>query len=648
MPLQANSAASHPGPWPVVVDYIPYRKDELRPQLLHTYIALARAGYPVVRIDIRGTGASEGVNLDEYTTDEQLDGVEAIEWLAGQPWCDGHVNITGISYGGMTSLQLAALRPPHLTSIIPIDFSDDRYTDDCHYRGGLLRMYYDISWYGTRMIAWGAMPPDPDYVSGDWASVWEEHIARNEPYLLEWLRHQVDGPYWRNGSVGDDPSRITCPTFLIGGWQDGYTNPPLRLYAALTCPKKVLMGPWNHALPDAAIPGPRIEYMRELIRWLDHWNRGIDTGIMAEPPVQLYVQHWQPVLVDRIDSAGEWRAETAWPLPGTTDLTLHLGGGGVLSAEAPTAGTDIDGADALTYVPTVGLTGGLWSCGLPFGLPGDQRLDEALSLTYTTQPLAEPLVIIGQPRAILHVSSGARVIGFAANLSDVAPDGSSHLVVKGMLNATRRGSFTEPQPVVPGEPMELAIGIDSTAWRFEPGHRIRLTISNSDFPNVWPTPELTTSHVFHGPARPSRLILPVVPLEGSAPAPVFAPSPTTVAHHGAPVHPPRWEITQDVLTGRTTVSVEIDAEYRIDDETAIRREWGSVSQVDPHDPGHASARGWFKGTIFRPNETISGRADTVIRSTPTHLHVTIDLDIRINDRPHASRRWVESFPRALL
>ena len=410
------------------------------------------------------------------------------------------------------------------------------------------------------------------------------------------------------------------------------------------------MGPWNHALPDAAIPGPRIDYMREVIRWLDHWNRGIDTGIMAEPPVQLYVQHWQPVArrPDRI-RAGEWRAETAWPAPGHDRPRRSTWVAAARCRRPAAPGADIDGADALTYVPTVGLTGGLWSGGLPFGLPGDQRPDEALSLTYTTEPLTEPLVIIGQPRAILHVASGARVIGFAANLSDVAPDGSSHLVAKGMLNATRRGSLTEPQPVVPGEPMELAIGIDSTAWRFEPGHRIRLTISNADFPNVWPTPELATSQVFHGPARPSRLDPARRPTRGQRARARRSrrrrrPSPTTARRS----HPPRWEITQDVLTGRTTVSVEIDAEYRIDDETAIRREWGSISQVDPRDPGHASARGWFKGTIFRPNETISGRADTVIRSTPTHFHVTIDLDVRINDRPHASRRWVESFPRALL
>ena len=146
---------------PVVMDYIPYRKDEVDPAAMRHYLELPRHGYVVARVDIRGTGGSEGHAIDEYVEQEQLDGYDAIEWLAAQPWCDGHVNMIGISYGGFTALQVATLQPPHLTSIIPVDFTDDRYTDDCHYRGGLLRMYYDLGWYGTRMIAWNAMPPDP-------------------------------------------------------------------------------------------------------------------------------------------------------------------------------------------------------------------------------------------------------------------------------------------------------------------------------------------------------------------------------------------------------------------------------------------------------------------------------------------------------
>ena len=311
--------------YPVVMDYIPYRKDEVYLPNFRHYTYLPEHGYIVARIDIRGTGASEGISTDEYTPQVQLDGYDAVEWLAQQPWCDGHVYMMGISYGGFTSLQVATHQPPHLTSIIPIDFTDDRYTDDCHYRGGLLRKYYDIGWYGTRMTAWNAMPPDPD-VSDDWAQVWDQHLAHNEPYQLKWLQQQTDGPYWRNGSVRDAADRIACPVFMIGGWRDGYTNPPLRLYQSLNVPRKVLIGPWNHNMPDAAIPGPRIDYLREVVRWLDHWCKGRENGIMDEPPVVVYMQRYQPPVVDRLDTVGEWRAEADWPPPFVTEHVLFLDG----------------------------------------------------------------------------------------------------------------------------------------------------------------------------------------------------------------------------------------------------------------------------------------------------------------------------------
>ena len=233
-----TAAMAEGRPVSVVMEYIPYRKDEVVPGS-RFYEYLPQQGYAVARVDIRGTGASPGVSLDEYLPLEQQDGVDAVEWLAAQPWCTGHVNMMGISYGGFTSLQVASHAPEHLTSIIPMFFTDDRYTDDCHFRGGLMRKYYDVSMYGNMMCAWNALPAYPEW-SEDWGEVWEEHLAGNEPYLLEWFRHQTDSDYWRNGSVGHIAGRITCPAFLIGGWRDGYPNPPLRLFSSLNVPKKVL------------------------------------------------------------------------------------------------------------------------------------------------------------------------------------------------------------------------------------------------------------------------------------------------------------------------------------------------------------------------------------------------------------------------
>lgn len=631
-----------PEPLPVVMEYIPYRKDEVVPgSRLYEY--LPRHGYIVARVDIRGTGASEGTNTDEYVLQEQLDGYDAIEWLAAQPFCDGHVNQMGISYGGFTSLQVASHAPPHLTSIIPMYFTDDRYTDDCHFRGGHLRKYYDVAHYGNLMTVYNAMPPYPEWSGGAWAQIWEGHIAHNEPYYLKWLSHQTDGPYWRHGSVRGAADRIRCPVFMIGGWRDGYPNPPLRLYQELDVPKKVLIGPWNHALPDVAVPGPRIDYLHEVVRWLDHWCKGRATGIMDEPPVVLYEQHAEPPVVDRLEAAGSWRAETDWPAPGAGELTLHLGDAGLL-ADAPAS----NGEDAFEYDPTVGVTAGLWSGGLQFGLPGDQRPDEAFSLVYTGPPLTEDLHVIGRPRAILHVSSTATVIGFAASLSDVAPNGVSHLVAKGMLNATRRASLTDPKPLTPDEVYELEIEIDTTAWVFPAGHRIRVAIASADWPNVWPTPEPATNRVFRGEARPSRLVLPTVPAQGSAEPPRFRPSNAARARHSDRTEPPIWEVVHDVLTGRVRVNLHEVADQRTNSSTVVRRDYMMTAEVDRTDPATASARGRHVSTITRPNGVIQGSSDVSVQATATHFHVTIDLELQVNGKLHHTRSWTESIPRVLL
>lgn len=629
--------------FPVVMDYIPYRKDEANPSYDY-YSYLPRHGYIVARVDIRGTGASEGVSVDEYTLQEQLDGYDAIEWLAAQPWCDGHVNMMGISYGGFTCLQVASHAPPHLTSIIPVDFTDDRYTDDCHYRGGLMRKYYDIGHYGNMMIVYNAMPPHMEWAGERWAELWEHHLAHNEPYLLKWFKHQTDGDYWRPGSVRDFPERIKCPVFMIGGWKDGYPNPPFRLMQALNVPRKVLIGPWNHAMPDVAVPGPRIDYLHEVVRWLDYWCKGEQNGVMDEPPVVFYMQHYQEPIVDRLESEGEWRAEVSWPPPGFAQRTLYMANDSCLADTAPS----VSGHDMFDYNPAVGIMGGLWSGGLPFGLPGDQRLDEAYSLVYTTETLEEDVYIAGNPRAVLFISSTASVIGFAVSLCDVAPDGTSHLVAKGMLNATRRKSLREPEPLVPGEVYELDIEIDCTAWKFQKGHRIRLSVASGDWPNVWPTPEPATNTVYFGGTTPSRLILPTVPAQGSAKPPEFLPSRQTKLRHADAVRPPVWQTTMNMLNGHVAVTIINEGESRLNEHTVMQRKLSVRCEVDPRNPAGASAHGQTMLGIVRSNQTIRGTSDVVVQASRTHFHVTINLEVRVNDALHFSKRWVETIRRELL
>ena len=256
--------------------------------------------------------------------------------------------------------------------------------------------------------------------------------------------------------------------------------------------------------------------------------------------------------------------------------------------------------------------------------------------------------IIGGARAILHVETTATVMGFAVSLSDVLPDGASHLVAKGMLNGTRRSSLREPEPMVPGEVTELAVEIDDAGWVFPKGHRIRVSVASADWPNVWPTPESGTNRVHTGAARPSRIVLPVVPAHGSAPAPEFEPSPLTLARHSDAVKPPTWQVTEDVLTGRRRVLIEEQRSLRINDTTVVDREYTYDGQVHPASPEAASAHGRHVTRIKRPNVETMGRSDVHVQASATHFHVTIDLELRVNGMPHLNRRWAESIPRRLL
>ncbi|MBM4438267.1 MAG: CocE/NonD family hydrolase [Actinobacteria bacterium] len=637
-------------PRPVILEYLPYRKDDLAPySSYHPY--LARHGYISARIDCRGTGASEGATTDEYTTREQLDGVDAIGWIAQQPWCTGKVGMYGVSYGGFVQVQIAAHRPPNLATIIPIYFTDDRYADDCHYRGGALRCYYDIGAYGASMIGMNAMPPYPELSGRSWAAIWEEHLARNEPYLLTWLAHPTDGEYWAPGSLRDRYDRVACPVFMIGGWRDGYPNPPLRTFQHLTVPKKLLMGPWNHARPNVAIPGPRIDYLREIVRWCDHWLKGEANGVMDEPPVQVYMQTYDEPRADRLDTTGYWRAETSYPPTGAGWRRYWLAAGGRLS---PVSAAQGGSYDEYAYRPTVGVAGGLWSGGVPFGLPTDQRPDEVHALTYTSEPLEEPLEILGRPMVALHVQSTATVMAFVARLCDVAPDGTSALVCNGVLNATRRDSLRDPAPLAPDQVYPLDWELDGTAWRFPAGHRLRLSVCSADFPNLWPTPEPGTNRVYRTTLHPSTLSLPVVPLRGAHEGALpphelgFAPSDMPAAAYQLGPDEPPWEIATDVLADRTALRTLTRQASRPSPTREVTLTSQLTVAASNRDPADVIASSRHARRIAGPFGDTTVDTACTVRSTRDAFHVTLELDIKVNGLPHHQRRWVRSFPRVLL
>jgi len=364
---------------------------------------------------------------------------------------------------------------------------------------------------------------------------------------------------------------------------------------------------------------------------------------MDEPPVVYFMQHHERPDADRLEAAGNWRAETAWPVPGASEIMFHLAEDGRLSDEP-----GVDGDDLLEYDARVGVTAGLWSGGLQFGQPSDQRPDEALSLVYTSKPLAAPLSMVGRAIATLHFTTIASVLGFSVALADVAPDGSSHLVAKGMLNATRRSSLINPESLVPGEQYEIEVEIDCAAWCFEQGHRIRLAIANADWPNVWPTPEPATSRILRGIARPSRLMIPIVPDRGSAPPPVFQPSPVERLRHRARVTPPTWEVVHDALSRRAEVRFREHTESQINASTVVLRDYELLTKVDADTPAQATAYGRHSSTIRRLESETTAISTVLIEGTAKHLQVTIDLEVLINGIRHHTRQWVSSVPRNML
>ncbi|MCL2430461.1 MAG: CocE/NonD family hydrolase, partial [Alphaproteobacteria bacterium] len=257
-------------PVPAILEYLPYRKRDgtwERDALTHPY--LAGHGYAAVRVDIRGSGESGGLLDDEYSARELADGVEVIAWLAAQPWCDGAVGMMGISWGGFNALQIAALRPPALRAIITICSTDDRYRDDVHFMGGAV-LTAKVGWASFLFGAMGH-PPDPALVGEAWREMWRARLEHLPFFLAKWFGHQRRDGYWKHGSVCEDYAAIACPVYAVGGWTDGYTNAIPRLLSGLSVPRKGLIGPWAHAYPHFAKPGPQIGFLQEALRWWDHW-----------------------------------------------------------------------------------------------------------------------------------------------------------------------------------------------------------------------------------------------------------------------------------------------------------------------------------------------------------------------------------------
>jgi putative CocE/NonD family hydrolase len=422
LPEDAEAAA----PVPALLEYIPYRKRDFtraRDEPMHRYFA--GHGYAAARVDLRGSGESDGVLADEYLALEQADALEVIAWLAAQPWCNGRVGMIGKSWGGINALQIAACRPPALGAVITVCSTDDRYADDAHYMGGCL-LNENFSW-GSMLFTLNALPPDPALVGARWSAMWRARLEATLPFAERWLRHPHRDAYWRHGSVCEDPARIACPVYAVAGWADGYSNAVPRLLARLTVPRKGLIGPWAHVYPHDGVPGPAIGFLQEALRWWDTWLRDVDTGIMDEPMYRVWMQESVPPRAFYDVRPGRWVAEETWPSPRIVPRRLALN----LMGLHPQAGAEV--AIPWRSPQTTGLAAGDWCAfGSEGEVPTDQRDDAGGSLTFDGAPLAEGLEILGAPVLTLALAVDRPCALVAVRMNDVAPDGSSTRVTYGV------------------------------------------------------------------------------------------------------------------------------------------------------------------------------------------------------------------------
>ncbi len=441
-------------PSPVILEALPYRKDDITSSYIPEYRRLRdEGGYAVARVDLRGTGSSEGLATDEYPHSEQRDLCEVIAWLADQDFCTGNVGMYGTSYSGFNSIQVAMERPEALKAIIAIYATDDRYTDDVHYEGGALRGLDQID-YCLYMTAMNALPAVPSIAGDQWLDQWKERVDKLEPWIIKWLEQQNYGDYWRHGSLRESYDSIQAATMIVAGWADGYRNATFRAFEKLQCPKRLLIGPWAHASTETSLPGPHIDLVPEMIKWWDRWLREEPSADKA-PPITLFVRRSTMPAPDLTEMRGEWRHESTWPPERLTEEVFEL----------PDAAKPAGQSDRLEVRADVGWTAHLSCAGvLPWGQPQDQLPDEAYSLVYDWGPFDEDLEILGYPHADLVVGADKPVAFASAKLCDVFEDGTSALVSRGFLNLTHRGSHSAPEALVPGRLYDVGIDLSATSW----------------------------------------------------------------------------------------------------------------------------------------------------------------------------------------
>lgn len=635
---------AHEKPVPAILEYIPYRKrfgSAERDELTHGY--LAGHGYACVRVDIRGSGESEGVLTDEYLPVELDDGLQILDWIAKQSWCDGNIGMMGISWGGFNALQIAALQPGPLKAIMAASATDDRYADDVHHMGGCL-LGDNLSWASV-MFAYNSMPPDPALVGDKWRRMWFDRLEGSGLWLETWLRHQRRDAYWRHGSVCEDYSDIRVPVMTVSGWADGYTNAVFRLLKNLDVPRRGLVGPWAHTYPHIGSPGPAIDFLGELKRWWDRWLKGIDNGVMDEPMLLAWMQESEPPVSQYDERAGWWVREDSWPSPNVSMRRFALRENRLPDfEEAPRA--EPTGASIQSPL-TTGLFAGKW-CSYAAGpdLAHDQRQEDGGALVFETEPLSEPIEILGSAVLKLAVTVDKPVAMIAARLSDVRKDGSATRFTYGLLNLTHRNSRSHPEAMLPGEPATVELELNHIGQRIPAGHRLRLSLSTSYWPLAWPSPEPVSLQVhFEG----SVLELPVRPPSAGSEHTKFGDPQIARPFPKRLIKPERheWNVHRNLATDASELEVIDDRGTHLHENTGLvvgtraEERYRSVA----NDFSSVEGRTKWVRTLARDDWDIRTETRTALTSDAESFHLQADIDAFESGQRVFCRTWNRTIPR---
>ena len=601
---------------------------------------LVPRGFALVRVDVRGSGESEGLLRNEYDLPEQADAAPLIRWIAQQPWCNGKVGMRGWSYGAFTALQAAAKRIPELVAIVPAVGTENGYIDDVHTLNGCII---------NEQVVWGAIwksnmikPPDPQLVGERWQQMWLERLDAQIPLVAEWMRHQLIDQYWRD-RILIDYSKIQCAVYANGGVMDSYVNSVSRLLERLSCPRKGLVGPWGHAFPERGIPGPRLDWAVEECRWWDHWLNGNDTGLMDEPMLRTYMADASVAQSYPDDTPGRWVSEKSWPSPNMhatrffprSDRSLRRGRARGGKIEVP-AFVTVGGCIPLLSPNDMAING-----------PTEQSRDDELSLLFETAPLEADLEIAGNPRLDLRIEADRPIAKLAARLNEITPDGRSWLVSFGAVNLSHNAEHTAVLPIEPNVPRNGRLSLNYVSRRLHKGSRIRVSLSQGQWPILWPSPEPVriTLHL-----EGTSLVLPV------RTRPVTEPAMPIAVIYGAKVDPQLERSSKPVLVTtegprnarRVRMRTVPAPEERQMQDIALTTYGNGImfdasmteGDVNSYRMSLESSR-----TVERPGWKVTVAADATMTSTPTHFIVDEGIEGSLNGEKVFERRWLNRIPR---